>query len=65
MARMENSRTRLNGGAGLGLSITKSIVEAHNGRVRAESIPGEGSTFLVYLPIWRNSEVHPGQDTLI
>jgi signal transduction histidine kinase len=39
------------GGLGLGLHVVKTIVEAHGGNVRAESAPGEGSTFVVELPI--------------
>ncbi len=39
------------GGLGLGLFIVAQIVEAHNGRIRLDSTPGEGSTFTVELPI--------------
>lgn len=48
--RVDKSRSRANGGAGLGLSIASSIVQAHNGRVVVSSKPGEGTTFDVYLP---------------
>nr|WP_246627567.1 HAMP domain-containing sensor histidine kinase [Paenibacillus solanacearum] len=48
--RSESSRTRKQGGAGLGLSITKSIVEAHGGAIHVRSAPGQGSEFVVELP---------------
>jgi two-component system NtrC family sensor kinase len=38
-------------GTGLGLSVSYSIVEKHNGRIELESVPEEGSTFIVLLPI--------------
>jgi len=37
-------------GSGLGLSIAKAIAELHGGRISAESVPGEGSTFRVEFP---------------
>lgn len=46
----QSSRTDRQG-AGLGLAITKGIIEAHNGRIWAESRPGDGSTFHFTLPI--------------
>ena len=38
-------------GTGLGLSVSYSITEKHNGRIEVESVPGEGSTFTLLLPI--------------
>ncbi len=48
--RVDPSRARHRGGAGLGLSITARIVQLHNGYIRVESAPGEGSTFTIWLP---------------
>ena len=48
--RVDTARNRAHGGAGLGLSIVKAIVEAHGGTVAVESKLGAGSTFTLRLP---------------
>ena len=49
--RGDKSRNREHGGTGLGLAIVKSLVEAHMGRVRVESMLGRGTVFRVELPV--------------
>ncbi len=49
--RADRARNARNGNLGLGLNIAQKIVQAHKGRIEAESKLGEGSTFRVYLPI--------------
>jgi two-component system, OmpR family, phosphate regulon sensor histidine kinase PhoR len=50
---VDRSRTRSTGGAGLGLTIVKGIVDAHGGSISAESMLGRGSSFTIRLPIMR------------
>ncbi len=49
--RVDPSRARHLGGAGLGLSITAHVVRLHNGEIHVQSVPGQGSTFPVGLPL--------------
>ncbi|HLG68970.1 MAG TPA: ATP-binding protein [Chloroflexota bacterium] len=51
--RARNPAARKVGGTGLGLTISKSLVEMHGGSLTFESTLGEGSTFTVSLPVWR------------
>jgi len=48
--RADPSRSRHQGGAGLGLAITAAIVEAHRGTIAVSTTPGGGATFSVQLP---------------
>ena len=48
--RVDEGRTRERGGTGLGLAIARAIVEAHGGRIWADSAPGAGTTVSLELP---------------
>ena len=48
--RTDQSRNSQTGGYGLGLSIARSIVLAHKGKIRAESPDGRTLTFIIQLP---------------
>ncbi|AKG53215.1 hypothetical protein DGWBC_0535 [Dehalogenimonas sp. WBC-2] len=48
--RVEDSRSRIEGGAGLGLAIVKQMVIAHGGQINVQSQPGQGTTFIITLP---------------
>lgn len=49
--RVDKARSRETGGTGLGLAITKSVVLMHHGAIRVESREGEGTIFLVRIPL--------------
>jgi two-component system sensor histidine kinase BaeS len=53
--RTEASRNREEGGSGLGFAIARSIIEKHDGRIWAESQPGEGLSVIIRLPAQKSS----------
>jgi len=53
--RVDKTRSREGGGIGLGLSIVKHFMKAHQGRVEIESSPGKGTTVSLYFPIFKQS----------
>lgn len=50
--RIDKSRSKNSGGAGLGLAIAQSIVELHGGKIGVESTKGSGSCFWFTVPIY-------------
>jgi len=49
--RSTNPAVRRQKGTGIGLTIVRYIIEAHGGRIAAESTPGQGATFVIHLPL--------------
>jgi signal transduction histidine kinase len=53
---VEKSGDDLFGGLGIGLAITRQVIEGHHGKLEVESTPGRGSTFTLLIPSWSNKK---------
>ena len=62
--RAEESRERASGGLGVGLAITKEIMDRHNGTISVESELGKGTTFSLHLPLLAQNNISV-TDTLL
>jgi len=49
--QVDKARSRIDGGNGLGLAISKNIAETHGGRIEVQSEVGKGSIFSIFLPL--------------
>ena len=56
--QIENQFSKTREGTGLGLALTKSLIEMHNGRMEIDSVEGVGTTVTVVLPISQDSAAH-------
>jgi two-component system sensor histidine kinase SenX3 len=62
--RVDRARSRQTGGTGLGLAIVRHVAQAHGGEVSVESVEGEGSMFVLHLPVVRSSPSRVGRDRI-
>ena len=59
--QVDNSLHRSRDGTGLGLPLTKNLIELHGGTMTIQSTPGEGATVHVYMPEWRIYQAAPAR----
>jgi DNA-binding response OmpR family regulator len=52
--QVDNTNKREHEGTGIGLALTKELVELHRGRIEVDSLDGSGTTFTVYIPLGKN-----------
>jgi len=62
---VDKSGERLFGGLGLGLAITRQVIEQHMGKLDVVSTPGKGSTFTMWLNVWREDTIPHRQGTTL
>ncbi|GAB3830789.1 hypothetical protein GCM10028821_19680 [Hymenobacter jeollabukensis] len=64
--QVDDSRTRRHEGSGIGLALVKELVALHHGHIRVSSVPGQGTTFVVELPLGKAhlqpDELRPATD---
>jgi signal transduction histidine kinase len=53
---VDKSGDQLYEGLGLGLAITRQVIEQHKGRLEVISVPGQGSTFTIWLNVWQDEK---------
>jgi PAS domain S-box-containing protein len=63
--RVDNSATRTIGGTGLGLYISRKIIELYDGKIWAESSPGKGSKFFIHIPRLAEGKINEMQQKTI
>ncbi len=56
---LEKNGDELYGGLGIGLAITRQVIQQHHGKMSVESRLGRGSTFTISLPLWRKQQPEP------
>lgn len=59
--QVEGSRRYENGSTGIGLTLTRELVELHKGHIEVETEPGKGSDFIIYLPLGNQQEMQDEQ----
>lgn len=56
--------TTKEGGTGLGLSVSYAIIKKHKGTINVQSRIGEGTTFIIELPVYREEKIYCQQRSL-
>jgi signal transduction histidine kinase len=62
---LDKSGDQLYQGLGLGLAITRQVIEQHLGKLEVVSVPEKGSTFTMWLNVWKNETKPPSQGSMI